>query len=194
MIRVNHVSLHLCVPDASRPGDVPSLVSAVFSLQRPQTVQVHDKLNDSSFFSPSLTLPHSLYHLSMRLYSVLGFLSKRPLAPDLKAPCLIKIIRTTPLLDDFFTQAVASVAGMGDGWDLGLTDEERKARRPSIDLRKSLSTFQDPDFRGDGSVGDSGGAAFVPPPTSPPSSPPPPPPPGAVEDGGGAPPNLRRTT
>lgn len=35
-------------------------------------------------------------------------------------------------------QAVASVAGMGDGWDLGLTDEQRKARRPSIELRKSL--------------------------------------------------------
>eukprot|EP00752_Nemacystus_decipiens_P013889 g12329.t1 len=61
-------------------------------------------------------------------------------------------------------KAVASVAGMGEGWDLGLTDEQREARRPSIELRKSLSTFKDPDFHGDGGIGDTGGAAFPPPP------------------------------
>ncbi|CAM9859178.1 unnamed protein product [Pylaiella littoralis] len=86
-------------------------------------------------------------------------------------------------------KAVASVAGMGDGWDLGLTEEERKARPPSIELRKRLSTFRDPDFHGDGGEGYSGGAAY----------PPPPPPPstelglGDVNDDG-APPDLKRSS
>ncbi|CAM9770689.1 unnamed protein product [Scytosiphon promiscuus] len=103
----------------------------------------------------------------------------------------------SPAMQKLFVKpakTVASVVGMGDGWDLGLTDEARKARRPSIELRKSLSTFQDPDLRGDGSSGDSGGAAFIPPPSSPPPPPPPPPSPGAVDDGGGAPPDLRRSS
>lgn len=33
------------------------------------------------------------------------------------------------------------MAGMGDGWDLGLTEEERKARPPSIELRKRLCVW-----------------------------------------------------
>eukprot|EP00903_Cladosiphon_okamuranus_P017820 g16399.t1 len=91
-------------------------------------------------------------------------------------------------------KAVASVAGMGDGWDLGLTDEERKARRPSIELRKSLSTFRDPDFHGDGGIGDTGGAAFLPP------SPPPPEQQQQQQPGiddivnDGAPPDLKRSS
>ncbi|CAM9289683.1 unnamed protein product [Ectocarpus sp. 6 AP-2014] len=81
-------------------------------------------------------------------------------------------------------RAVASVAGMGDAWDLGLTDEQRKARRPSIELRKSLSTFKDPDFHGDGGIGDSGGAAF----------PQAPPPAAAAGVDDGAPPDLKRSS
>ncbi|CAB1109870.1 unnamed protein product [Ectocarpus sp. CCAP 1310/34] len=81
-------------------------------------------------------------------------------------------------------KAVASVAGMGDGWDLGLTDEQRKARRPSIELRRSLSTFKDPDFHGDGGIGDSGGAAFPQAPSPPPAA--------GVDDG--APPDLKRSS
>ncbi|CAM9271667.1 unnamed protein product [Ectocarpus sp. 12 AP-2014] len=93
----------------------------------------------------------------------------------------------SPVMHRLFVRpakTVASVAGMGDSWDLGLTDEQRKVRRPSIELRRSLSTFKDPDFHGDGGIGDSGGAAF-------PQAPPPPP---AADADDGAPPDLKRSS
>lgn len=43
--------------------------------------------------------------------------------------------------------------GMGSDWDTGLTPAEREARPSSYQLRKSLSTFEDVDFHGDGETG-----------------------------------------